>query len=129
MTMAVVARGPLVALQQFPAGSVVFVGAIGRRDQRAGVDDQHLIAAEPLGQHLIGLGRATTGRRGADSGEGQPAARRLGQTSCQESRCQLIRGLAATGCLGGQRLRDGIIQVQRYCHDSSVTARALRPVA
>jgi hypothetical protein len=28
---------------------VVPVGTIGRRDQRAGIHDQHLIAPEPLG--------------------------------------------------------------------------------
>lgn len=42
-------QGTLVALQQLPAGRVVLVGTIGRRDQRAGIDDQHLIAPESLG--------------------------------------------------------------------------------
>ena len=51
-------QGTLVAFQQLPTGCMVLVGAIGRRDQRAGIDDQHLIAPEPLGQHLIGVGRA-----------------------------------------------------------------------
>jgi hypothetical protein len=113
-------QGTLVALQQLPAGLVVLIGAIGRRDQRAGIDDQHLIAPEPLGQHLISLSCAAPGSRSTHRGEGQPATWRLGQLRRQESRRQLIRGLATTGCLGGQRLRDGVIQVQRHCHDFSV---------
>jgi hypothetical protein len=87
-------QGTLVALQQPPAGRVVPVSAIGRRDQRAGIDDQHLIAPEPLGQHLIGVSRAASGRRFACGGEGQPTARRLGQLRRKESRCQLICSLA-----------------------------------
>ena len=46
-----------------------------RRDQRAGIDGQHLIAPEPLGQHLISLGRAAPGGRSTHGGEGQPATR------------------------------------------------------
>ncbi len=72
-------QGTLVALQQLPAGLVVLIGAISRRDQRAGIDDQHLIAPEPLGQHLISLGRAAPGSRSTHGGEGQPATWRLGQ--------------------------------------------------
>ena len=74
-------QGALIALQQHPAGRVVSVGAIGRRDQRAGIHDQHLVAPEALGQHLIRLCRAPPGSGGAHRGEGQPAAGRLGQLS------------------------------------------------
>jgi len=117
----------LVALQQLPTDLVVLIGAIGRRDQRAGIDDQHLIAPEPLGQHLISLGRTAPGGRSTHGSKGQPTAWRLGQLRRQEGRRQLICGLATTGCLSGQRLRDGVIQVQRHCHDFSVTAQACEP--
>jgi hypothetical protein len=36
---------------------MVFVGAVGYGDQRSGIDDQHLVAPEPLSQHLIGIHR------------------------------------------------------------------------
>jgi hypothetical protein len=124
MTMARGDQGAFIALQQRPAGRVVPVGAIGRCDQRAGIYDQHLIAPEPLGQHLIGLCSAASGSRSAHGGEGQPAARRPGQLSGQQIRCKLICGLPATGRLSGQRLGDGAIQMERHCHDSSVTASA-----
>lgn len=51
------------------------VGAIGCGDQWAGIHDEHLVAPESLGQHLVGLCRAAPGSRSADGGEGQPAAR------------------------------------------------------
>jgi hypothetical protein len=88
---------------------VVLIGAIGRGDQRAGTDDQHLIAPEPLGQHLISLGRAAPGGRSTHGGEGQPTTWRLGQLRRQEIRRELICSLTTTGCLGGQRLRDSAI--------------------
>ena len=115
-------QGTLVALQQFQASRAVLVGTIGRRDQRAGIHDQHLVAPESLGQHFFGLRRAAPGSRSAHSSEGQSAARRLGQLSRQQIRCKLIRGLASAGRLSGQRLGDGAIQMERHCHDSSVTA-------
>jgi hypothetical protein len=59
--------------------------------------------------------------------EGQPTARRPSQLSRQQIRCKLIGGLAATGRLNGQRLGDGAIQVERHCHDSSVTAHERWP--
>ena len=102
-------QGALVALQQLPAGRVVLIGAIGRRDQRASIDDQHLIASEALGQHLISRGRAAPGSRSTHRGEGQPTARRAGQLRRQEIRRQLICSLAAAGCLSGQRLSDSAI--------------------
>jgi hypothetical protein len=33
------------------------VGAVGCGDQWPSIDDQHLVAPEPLIQHLVGLGR------------------------------------------------------------------------
>jgi hypothetical protein len=60
----------------------------------AGSDDQHLIAPEPLGQHLISLGRAAPAGRSSHGGEGQPATWRLGQL-----RRQLICRLTTTGWL------------------------------
>jgi hypothetical protein len=65
-------QGTLVARQQLPTDRVVLVGTIGRRDQRADIDGQHLIAPESLGQHLISLGRAATGSRTTHGGKGQP---------------------------------------------------------
>jgi hypothetical protein len=106
---------------------MVLIGTISRRDQRAGIDNQHLVAPEPLGQHLIGLGRAAPGSRSAYGSKSQLTARRLGQLRRQKSLCQLVRSLTPTGCLRGQRLRDGVIQMQRHCHDSSVTAHARCP--
>lgn len=47
--------------------------------------------------------------------------RDLGVTSCQ-----LVRRLAAAGCLSGQRLGDCAIQMERDCHDTSVTVQVLR---
>jgi hypothetical protein len=89
----------LVALQQFPASRVVLISTIGRRDQRAGIHDQHLVAPESLGQHLAGLCRTAPGSRSAHSSEGQPAARRPRQLSRQQIRYKLIRGQAAAGRL------------------------------
>ena len=117
----------LIGLQQRPAGRVVPVGAIGRRNQRAGIYDQHLIAPEPLCQHLIGICRAASGSRNARGGKGQPTARQPGQLRRQENRCQLVCSLAATGCLSGQCFRDGVIQMERDCHNSSVTAHVRGP--
>ena len=48
MTMAVV-TGAFVALEQIPAGGVVLVGPVGRRDERARIDDEHLVSPESLG--------------------------------------------------------------------------------
>lgn len=120
-------QGTLVTLQQRPASRMVLVGTIGRRDQRSGIDDQHLIAPEPLGQHLIGLCRAAPGSGGAYGCEGQPTARRPGELSRQQVRCKLIGALATTGRLSGQRLGDGTVQMKRHSHDSSVTAHAREP--
>lgn len=117
----------LVALQQFPASRVVPVGTIGRRDQRAGVHDQHLVAPKSLGQHFIGLCRAAPGGRSAHSSEGQPTPRHSGQLSRQQIRCKLLRGLAAAGRLSRQRLSDGAIQMKRDCHESSVTVHVRKP--
>lgn len=50
-----------IILEQLPAGHVVPVGAIGCCEERARIDDEHLVAPEPFGQHLIGLGRAVSG--------------------------------------------------------------------
>jgi hypothetical protein len=40
---------------------VVLVGTIGCCEERACINDEHLVAPEPFGQHLIGLGRAASG--------------------------------------------------------------------
>ncbi len=47
-------------LEQLPTGHVILVGAIGRCEERACIDDEQLVAPEPFGQHLIGLGRAAS---------------------------------------------------------------------
>jgi hypothetical protein len=90
--------------------------------------ERSAIAPEPFGQHLIGLGlgRAAPGRRSPHGSEGQPTAWHPRQLRRQESCRQLIYVLAMTGCLSGQRLRNGAIQVQRYCHISSVNSPCTR---
>lgn len=113
-------QGAFIALQQLPAGNMVLIGTISRRDQRAGIDNQHLIASEPLGQHFIGFGRSAPGSGSAYGSESQPTARCFRQLRHQKGLCQLVRSLATTSCLRSQRLRDGVIQMQRHCHDPSV---------
>jgi hypothetical protein len=49
--------------------------AIGCCDDGADIDDEHLVASETLGQHLVGLGRAASGGRLAYGGEAQTAVR------------------------------------------------------
>ena len=48
---------PFIVFQQCLAGDMVLVGAVGCGDQGPGIDDKHLVAPEPFGQHLVGLGR------------------------------------------------------------------------
>lgn len=108
---------------------MILIGAVGRRDKRTGVDDEHLVAPEPLGQYLVGFRRAAAGGLLAYGGEGQPTTHRygLGQLRREEIRCQLVRSLTTTGRLSSQRLRDGTVKMQRQCHGISVTANARHP--
>lgn len=127
MTIAVVNSGP-----SSPSSSVRHAAwSLSARSAVAtsgpGIHDQHLIAPEPLGEHLIGLRGAPPRSGGAHSGEGQPAARHPSQLSRQQICCKLIGSLAAAGRLNGQRLGDGAIQVERHCHGSSVTAQERWP--
>jgi hypothetical protein len=108
---------------------VILVCAVGCGNKRTCVDDEHLAAPEPLGEYLVGFRRTSAGSRLAYGGEGQPTTHRygLGQLRREELRCQLVRSLTTTGRLSGQRLRDGIVKMQRQCHGISVTANARRP--
>ena len=82
---------------------------------------------ESLGQHFIGLCRAPPRSGSAHSSEGQPTPRHSGQLSRQQIRCKLLRGLAAASRLSRQRLGDGAIQMERDCHESSVTVHVRKP--
>ena len=74
------AEGMAASEQAFvltPRG-VVLVAAVGGGHQRAGVNDQHLVAPEPLGQQLISIGGTAPGRGRANAGERQPPPPRSG---------------------------------------------------
>jgi hypothetical protein len=76
MTMAVVTKGPSSFSSSSRQAAWSFVGAIGCCDDGAGIDDEHLVASEPFGQHLVGLARAASGGRLAYDSEAQTAVRR-----------------------------------------------------
>ena len=57
MTRPVATSGPSSSYSSAWQGGMVLVGAVGCGDQGPGVDDKHLVAPEPFGQHLVGIGR------------------------------------------------------------------------
>jgi hypothetical protein len=59
MTRALVTSGPGSFLEQHPAGVVVGVVAVGGGDEGAGIDQEHSVAPETLGQQFVGLGGAS----------------------------------------------------------------------
>jgi hypothetical protein len=98
-----------VVLEQRSARPVVSIVCIGGGDQRPGIDQQHSVAPEALGQHVVGVGAPTRGARGADGDERQLSTSTTGTMLCGEAggECfggQLVDGHAAAGRFGGKTI-------------------------
>jgi hypothetical protein len=76
---------------------VIRIIGVGGSHQRAGVDQQHSVASETLGQQLVGLSTTTSLARRANSDERQ--------TSPRPARCDGLIGLIGLVERGGEGLR------------------------
>ncbi len=94
------------------------VVTVGGGQERAGIDQQHSVFPEALGQQLLGLGAAPAGPRDPDAGKSQVTAwGRLVEPSRQQQGGQLLDADPAPGRLGRQPARQVFGHLQRQGHD------------